>query len=146
VGGISSGLSLASGQTLQFRVTFHPSTAGSSSATLSVSGSGLTAPVQLALSGASTTSNVGGPTTTPAHSVHLTWQGSTSSVAGYHVYRGQTSGGPYNRVSSSTITALDYTDATVQSGAHYYYVVTALDSAGNESAFSNEAGADVPNP
>jgi len=62
------------------------------------------------------------------------------------VYRSATSGGPYTRISGSVISSLGYQDGEVVSGSRYYYVVTALDSAGTESAFSNEASASVPNP
>jgi fibronectin type 3 domain-containing protein len=39
---------------------------------------------------------------------------------------------------------LTYTDSTVQSGAQYYYVATAVDSSGNESVNSNEVSALIP--
>jgi fibronectin type 3 domain-containing protein len=39
-----------------------------------------------------------------------------------------------------------YTDSSVQAGSTYYYVITAVDSSGNESAFSNQAQAVVPTP
>jgi fibronectin type 3 domain-containing protein len=46
--------------------------------------------------------------------------------------------------SSSLVASLSYTDSTVQSGATYYYVTTAVDAAGNESIFSNEVKAVIP--
>jgi fibronectin type 3 domain-containing protein len=78
------------------------------------------------------------------HSVTLTWAASTSSVAGYNVYRGTVTGGPYTKINSSLITGHTYTDSTVVSGTEYYYVATAVDSSGNESVNSNEASAPVP--
>ena len=42
------------------------------------------------------------------------------------------------------VTDPTYTDWLVSSGRTYYYVVTALDSAANESNYSNEAVAAVP--
>jgi fibronectin type 3 domain-containing protein len=78
--------------------------------------------------------------------VALTWVASTSTVSGYRVYRGTTSGGPYTLISSGLVSVLTYTDSTVQAGATYFYVVTAVDSSGNESAFSNEVPAVVPTP
>jgi hypothetical protein len=148
--GLSSGSSLAPGQALQFQVTFHPASTGVASSGLSVSSSGLSAPATLALSGSGTNSPSNAAPTAPAaapssHSVSLNWDASASSVVGYHVYRSSLSGGPYARISGSTVSALNYNDPTVQSGTRYFYVVSALDSSGTESAYSHEAAADVPN-
>jgi len=35
---------------------------------------------------------------------------------------------------------------SVVSGSQYFYVTTAVDASGTESAFSNEASATIPNP
>ena len=79
-----------------------------------------------------------------AHSVALTWNASTSSdVVGYSAYRATVKGGPYGLVASA-ISGTAYTDQSVQSGATYYYVVTATNSSGQESVNSNEATAIVP--
>jgi hypothetical protein len=81
------------------------------------------------------------------HSATLTWVASTSSnVAGYNVYRGTVAAGPYTRVNSSLVTPTTYLDAAVQAGVVYYYVVTAVDSDRNESAYSNQAQATIPAP
>lgn len=83
-------------------------------------------------------------TGTVAHSVALNWAASTSSgVTGYKVYRGTASGGPYTAIATLGV-ATTYTDATVQSGQTYYYVVTAMGS--SESGYSNQAQAVVPIP
>lgn len=79
-----------------------------------------------------------------AHSATLSWTASTSAVSGYRVYRGTTTGGPYTLISSSLITLLTYTDSSVQSGATYFYVTTAVDASGNESVPSNEVKAAIP--
>jgi fibronectin type 3 domain-containing protein len=76
--------------------------------------------------------------------VALSWNASTSTVAGYNVYRGTVSGGPYAKINSSLVAVLDYTDSTVQSSTTYFYVTTAVDSSGNESGFSNEVSATIP--
>jgi fibronectin type 3 domain-containing protein len=83
-----------------------------------------------------------------SHNVVLQWHASsTPNVAGYNVYRGTTSGGPYTRLNPSLITSLNYTDENVQAGQTYYYVVTVVASDGvSESAYSNEAHATVPSP
>jgi len=72
-------------------------------------------------------------------SVVLGWTASTSTVAGYNVYRATVSGGPYTRVNPSLVAGLGFTDTNVVSGTTYYYRVTAVDSSGNESVYSNEA-------
>jgi fibronectin type 3 domain-containing protein len=78
------------------------------------------------------------------HSVALTWNASTSTVAGYNVYRSTVSGGGYSKLNSSLLAALSYTDANVQSAQTYYYVTTAVDSGGNESVSSDQAQAIIP--
>jgi len=78
------------------------------------------------------------------HSATLSWTASTSTVTGYNVYRGTVSGGPYTKINSLLVAAVTYTDSTVQSGTTYYYVMTAVDSSGNESVFSNQVTAAIP--
>jgi len=81
-----------------------------------------------------------------SHSVSLTWIASTSNVAGYHVYRSASSGGPYSKLTSVPVSATSYTDSSVQAGATYYYVATAVGSANNESGYSVSVKATVPTP
>lgn len=89
-----------------------------------------------------------GPTPTPAvHSVSVTWNASTTSgLAGYNVYRGTVSGGPYSRITSTPTTALQFTDNAVTAGQTYFYVVTAVSGSGVESVTSNEMKVTVPTP
>ena len=90
------------------------------------------------------------PTPTPApavHSVSVTWNASTTSgLAGYNVYRGTVSGGPYSRITSTPTTALQFTDNAVAAGQTYFYVVTAVSGSGVESVTSNEMKVTVPTP
>jgi hypothetical protein len=81
-----------------------------------------------------------------SHSVALSWVASTSTVSGYNVYRGTANGGPYTLVNTSLVAGLSFTDSTVQNGLAltYYYVATAVDSSGSESAYSTPAQANVP--
>jgi hypothetical protein len=92
--------------------------------------------------------SINSPPSARSHWVVLTWDASISTdVVGYNVYRSGVSGGPYAQLSASIPAGtLTYTDTTVQAGLTYYYVVTAVDSQGNESAYSNEASALVPSP
>jgi hypothetical protein len=83
----------------------------------------------------------------PPHSVSLNWTASTSSnVIGYNVYRGIVAGGPYFQLNSSALVVTSFTDTAVQPGQTYFYVTTAIDNNGNESAYSNQAQAVIPTP
>jgi hypothetical protein len=67
----------------------------------------------------------------------LTWS-TSSGATSYRVKRATTSGGPYSQV--GTPTAASYADSSLVNGTTYYYVVAALNSAG-ESANSVQASA-----
>ncbi len=72
-----------------------------------------------------------------SHSVDLSWTASTSTnVAGYNVYRGTFTGGPYTRLNSGLVAGTTYTDTTVLAGQTYYFVITAVDGSNHESAYS----------
>jgi hypothetical protein len=78
------------------------------------------------------------------HSVALSWTASTSTVRGYNVYRSTVSGSGYTKLNSSLVAGPSYSDAAVQSGTTYFYVATAVDSGGDESANSNQVSAAIP--
>jgi hypothetical protein len=144
---LSPGFSLSPNQTVTFQVWFKPTIKGVASGTVSIISANLSSPATLSLSGNGVTSTTPTPTPTPtptAHTVHLSWAPSSSSVVGYRVYRSQVSGGPYSNKLSS-VDALSFDDATVVDGNTYYYVVTSVDSAGVESAYSNQTSAQIPN-
>jgi len=69
--------------------------------------------------------------------VSLNWSASAGATS-YHVKRGTTGGGPYSQVAAPTVTS--FTDAGLTNGVTYYYVVSALNTAG-ESADSMQASA-----
>jgi hypothetical protein len=128
-----SGLMLSPGQTAQLNVTFSPVSGGA------ISGSAVID------SNASNASVATIPITgTGAHNVDLTWAASGTAGVSYNIYRGTVSGGPYSKIASS-ISATTYQDNNVTPGGTYYYVVTAVDSAG-ESSDSNQASASIPTP
>jgi hypothetical protein len=137
--GLTTPLTLGAGQSVNATVVFTPTTSGALSGSLSLSSNGVSL-LKIPLSGTGVTP--------AAHSVDISWLASaTSGLQGYNVYRGATSGGPYSRISSllSTTTLL-FTDSTVISGQHYFYVVTDLNTSGVESATSNEVAVTVPVP
>ena len=81
------------------------------------------------------------------HQVQLSWGASSSSgITGYNVYRGGVSGGPYTKINSALVVGTTYSDSSVQAGKTYFYVTTALNGSGTESAYSNQVQAVVPSP
>jgi hypothetical protein len=74
--------------------------------------------------------------------ISLDWDDNTEGdLAGYNVYRSQTSGSGYSQINGSLVTSSNYTDNNVDGYVTYYYVVTAEDTSSNESGNSNEASA-----
>jgi hypothetical protein len=137
VSGISLPVTIAAGSSAPFTVTFAPQASGTTSANLTFASNASTTPTVQSLSGSGTAP--------VAHSVALSWNASTSTnVVGYNVYRGTISGGPYAQINSALDASTNDTDTTVQSGRSYYYVVTAVDSNGAESAFSSQVPAVIP--
>jgi hypothetical protein len=146
---LPAGTSIAAGQQLTFQVTFDPTVAGAASATISFTGSNISSPATLALSGdgVNASSSSPNPPSNPGpteHSVELTWNPSSSPSVGYIVYRSESSSGPFNPLFGAPITVLSYDDGSVSDGMTYYYVVTAVDSAGNQSIESNKVIAAIP--
>jgi glycosidase/fibronectin type 3 domain-containing protein len=68
----------------------------------------------------------------------IAWS-AAAGAAGYAVYRSPVTGGGYERVATTTGTS--FSDSGLANGAPEYYVVRALDAAGNESDASNEVEA-----
>jgi hypothetical protein len=137
--GLALPTSLAAGASASFSVQFAPTVAGSDAGSVTVTSNTANSPTLVALNGSATAP--------VAHSVTLSWVASTSTtVVGYNIYRGSVSGGPYSKLNSTPNAGLTYTDSTVAAGQTYFYVVTAVDSSGNESVVSNEAAVTVPTP
>jgi hypothetical protein len=135
VSGAGTPVTLTAGQTLTLSISFSPNAAGSASGSVTVTSNATGSPTTISLSGTGVQTS---------HTVFLNWTASTSTVSGYNVYRSTTSGTGYARINASLATTLTYTDTTVQNGMTYYYVTTAVDGSGNESANSNEAQAIIP--
>lgn len=71
--------------------------------------------------------------------VFLTWnENKERDLAGYHVYRSIRSGKDRDRLTDKPLNRTTYSDTTVKAGVTYYYVITAVDTSGNESAWSEE--------
>ncbi|HEV2246035.1 MAG TPA: IPT/TIG domain-containing protein [Terriglobia bacterium] len=71
------------------------------------------------------------------HSIDLLWNAPSTSpitIAGYNVYRGNSSAGPFGKLNGSTpLSDTSYIDPTVEGSTTYYYEVKSVDSNGTES-------------
>ncbi|MFO8008211.1 MAG: hypothetical protein R6V05_10795, partial [Candidatus Brocadiia bacterium] len=73
--------------------------------------------------------------------IDLDWDDNAEpDLDSYNVYRSTTAGGPYGQVASD-VGSSAYSDSGLTCETAYYYVVTAVDTSQNESAYSNEASA-----
>ena len=134
--GGSAPVTLSPSQNLTLSVQFSPTAAGSVTGTISIASNASGSPARVTLSGTGVAS--------VQHSVDLSWDASSSSgITGYYVYRAIGTGG-YTKLVTSPISGLNYTDTTVVAGTAYTYVVTAVDSAGMESAYSAPVSVTVP--
>lgn len=138
ISGLTFPLTLLSGQSRSFDVTFAPASTGSFTGNITIVSDASNSPTNEALSGSGTLS----------HTVTLAWNPSASAnVVGYNVYRGSTSGGPYTTINSSLIiNKTSFIDATALAGQTYFYVATAVDNNNVESQYSNEVRAIIPMP
>jgi hypothetical protein len=72
--------------------------------------------------------------------VVLSWKRNRErDLAGYNVYRSTIPGSGYQRINSSLISVPKYIDKEIVKG-NTYYVVTAVNTAGGESGYSNQVG------
>jgi hypothetical protein len=137
--GLSFPVTIQAGNSASFTVTFTPQTTGSASGTMTFASNASNAPTVQSLTGTGTAP--------PVHSVALSWTPSSSpNIASYNVYRSTTSGSSYTQIGSVTAPTTAYTDNSVTDGKTYYYVTTAVNTANQESAYSNQATAMIPPP
>ena len=132
-----SGTTTTETDTISASVTTSGLAAGTYNGIITVTASGSTnsrtqIPVSLTLSA------------TAAGTVTLTWNASTESdLAGYKVYRGTGSGTYGAPLTTLPKTTTSYTATGLQNGTTYFFAITAYDSAGNESTFSNEVSKSI---
>ena len=79
--------------------------------------------------------------------VHLSWSMNTGTdLAGYHVYRSEQQDAKGQMVTPDLLLAPTYRDKSVVSGRRYWYRITAVDRAGNESLPSSAVAVDTAQP
>lgn len=83
----------------------------------------------------------------PSPRVELSWSMNVETdLAGYHVYRSEREDQRGLVVTPELLPAPAYRDMSVEVGRHYWYSVTAVDRAGNESASSAAVSVEVTQP
>ena len=135
LGNLTTPFTLQTKQSIQLTVGFAPTTNGSAAGTLTIRSNAQNGTLTVPVAG-----------TGVSHSVALSWNGTGSQTAGFNVYRSTVSSGPYSKVNGTLVRPTNYSDQTVVSGTTYFYAVTAVDTIGAESGYSNKATAAVPGP
>jgi Abnormal spindle-like microcephaly-assoc'd, ASPM-SPD-2-Hydin len=130
-----SAVTLSPSQSITLTVQYSPTTAASTAGTLAIASNATVASPTIPISGTGVAQT--------QHTVSLSWNASTSAT-GYNVYRSATSGTGYSRVNSGVDGGLNYSDTSVQNGQTYFYVTTAVDGSGQESAYSSEVSVLIP--
>ena len=79
--------------------------------------------------------------------VTLSWDPNTETdLAGYRIYRAPSSGGPYTRIGQIQVMAApEFTGPALGNGT-WFFVVTAYNTAGLESGYSNEVSKIIATP
>lgn len=120
--------------TITASVNTATATQGNNSTTITVKSAGITRTVNVTLA-------LNAPSSS---SVTLTWNANTESdLAGYRVYRATSSGAYGAPIATIQGNTTSYIAAGLQFGTTYFFVVTAYDIAGNESAYSNEVSKSI---
>ncbi|TKB65236.1 MAG: fibronectin type III domain-containing protein [Nitrospira sp.] len=102
---------------------------GNNTGTVTISGGGISRIVNVTLT-------LNAPATS---SLTLAWNASTASdLAGYKIYRSTISGTYGSPLATLQGNVTSYTATGLTVNTTYFFVITAYDLAGNESAFSNE--------
>jgi hypothetical protein len=125
-----------SSTTTALDLTGTPTTAGTYSFTVSVTGSGGhvdTASYKVTVQ--SSAKDV----------VNLSWKASSSTdVAGYNVYRSPNGSSAWSKLNPSLVASTLYSDSTVAANTTYYYAATTVDIHGRESSKTPSVKAVIP--
>ncbi|MGA7575511.1 MAG: choice-of-anchor D domain-containing protein [Terriglobales bacterium] len=136
--GLNLPVTIPAGNTIPVTIQFTPNASGTASGKVGFISNAANSPTIEQLTGTGVAQQ--------SHSVSLSWNAGDNNAAGYNVYRGTASSGPFYEINSSLDPSTSYTDSTVDSGATYYYATTEVNAQGEESAYSNVAEAVIPNP
>jgi hypothetical protein len=139
ISGLTFPVTIPSGQSAGFTVTFTPQSSGLASTSASFASSATNSAAAATLTGTGVAA--------PAYTVSLTWVASTSpNVVGYNVYRRTGTTGSFTQINTVRDGTTAYTDSSVTDGQTYYYETTAVNSSNEESAPSAAVSAKIPAP
>jgi len=128
---------IPAGHSVPFTVAFVPNDSDNSSAMLLFASDASNSPNEQVV-----TLRVVGPV---QHKVQLSWNASNSKhILGYNIYRGNRSGGPYQKINDVLDPNTRFTDLTVSAGHKYYYVATAVNWMKRESTHSKQIQVVIP--
>jgi hypothetical protein len=135
--GLTLPVTIPAGHSLPVTIQFTPSASGTASGDAKFISNAANSPTAEALTG------TGVP---PAsHYVALSWDSGGDNPVGYNVYRGKAKAGPFEQINTALDASTNYTDDTVVAGTTYYYVTTEVNAEGEQSGYSNEVKAVIPN-
>ena len=137
ISGATFPVTLNPGLALTLDVQFDPIVSGAATGNLSIqSNSSTNGMAVVSLSGAGI-----------SHQVALSWDppgSSTVPIASYNTYRLTGGSSAFQLLNSSVGPQTTYVDKAVKSGVTYDYIVTSIDSTGEESVPSNDVTATIP--
>lgn len=136
--GLSLPATIAAGKSVAVTIKFTPNASGAASGKAGFTSNATGSPTVEQLTGT-------GVAQSSSHYVSLSWKAAGGTPVGYNVFRGTSSGGPYEIINTALEASTTYTDNTVVAGTTYYYVTSAVNAQGKESAYSNIVKAVIPN-
>ena len=136
ISGLALPKTVSPSSSISLSIAFTPSFTGTVTGSVTFISDASNSPLILTITGVGVTSSA---------SLNLSWDASISpAVAGYHVYRGTQSGGPFDPINLFLILPTQFIDSSVAPSITYFYVVTAVDENAVESNPSNEVQAVIP--
>lgn len=141
ISGLKLPVTIAAGQQVKFAVRYKPESRGGSSASASFTSNASNSPTGATLMGTGVAA--------PVRSVSLSWMASPApDITSYNVYRSVygSSCDVYSQIGSTSGFTTTYTDVEATDAVTYCYLVTAVNSANDESMYSSAVRVAIPAP
>ncbi len=135
--GLTLPATIAAGKSVAVTIKFTPNASGAAAGKAGFISNAASSPTVEQLTGTGVAQS--------SHYVSLSWKAAGGNPVGYNVFRGTAKAGPFEQINAALDASTNYTDNTVVSGTTYYYVATAVNAQGRESAYSNIGEAVIPN-